>query len=431
MTCIFIFDYFKIKSGYFVLKYHNFFAAQWFIAGLAKTNSKHMLLQHKKVAVVGGGPGGLTLAVLLQQKGIDVKVYERDTDRTVRQQGATLDLHQDSGLRALAEAGLIAEFKKLYRPGADRMRITDSAGRVQFDDHAENAEDDFTNDHFRPEIDRGPLRDMLIGALSDDSIVWNAKFTRLEKNGHGWRLLFEDGHSDDADIVIAADGVSSKLRSYITDIAPVYSGITIVEGTIYNAAAQVPRLWDLVKGGKVFALGSGKSIILSAKGEGSLSFYTGTREAEQWVKTSGIDFDNKEQVFDWFGKRFADWSSDWHELFAGDESYFVPRPQYHFPLDQQWKPLPNLTMLGDAAHRMPPYAGEGVNMAMQDALELYEALCSEDFGSIADAIASFEKQMCSRAAEITGVTIQQTDALHSEDNLKYLLSFFQDAYGQQ
>jgi len=55
-----------------------------------------MLLQNKKVAIVGGGPGGLTLARLLQLKGVDVKVYERDRDRSARQQGATLDLHYHS-----------------------------------------------------------------------------------------------------------------------------------------------------------------------------------------------------------------------------------------------------------------------------------------------------------------------------------------------
>ena len=63
-----------------------------------------MLLENKKVAIIGGGPGGLTLARLLQLKGVDVKVYERDKDKSVRQQGATLDLHEDSGLKALAEA---------------------------------------------------------------------------------------------------------------------------------------------------------------------------------------------------------------------------------------------------------------------------------------------------------------------------------------
>lgn len=83
-----------------------------------------MLLQNKKVAIVGGGPAGLTLVRLLQLKGIDVNVYERSKDRFVPQQGATLDLHHESGLKALREGGLIEEFKKHYRPGADRLTFT-------------------------------------------------------------------------------------------------------------------------------------------------------------------------------------------------------------------------------------------------------------------------------------------------------------------
>ena len=57
-----------------------------------------MLLQDKQIAIVGGGPGGLTLARLLQQNGASVRVYERDLNRQVRVQGATLDLHDESGL---------------------------------------------------------------------------------------------------------------------------------------------------------------------------------------------------------------------------------------------------------------------------------------------------------------------------------------------
>lgn len=112
-----------------------------------------------------------------------------------------------------------------------------------------------------------------------------------------------------ADLVIAADGANSRLRKYLTDIAPVYSGLTIVEGNIHHASINAPELWKLVKGGKIFALGLEKSIILSAKGDGSLSFYTGTKETEDWVKASGINFENKQEIYNWFKERFADWGN--------------------------------------------------------------------------------------------------------------------------
>src|SRR5690606_21762115 len=156
------------------------------------------------------------------------------------------------------------------------------------------------------------------------------------KEKEGWLIEFKNGTTAFANIVIAADGANSKIRPYITNIKPLYSNITIVEGNIYNAEKNAPKLWDLVKGGKIYALGNEQTIILSAKGEGSLSFYTGCKESENWTKESGIDFNNKNQVFDWFKKAFASWDMLWQELFASDEMWFVPRPQYHFPLDQKW-----------------------------------------------------------------------------------------------
>lgn len=384
-----------------------------------------MVVDNKQVAIIGGGPAGLTLARLLQLKGVQVTVYERDADQSVRQQGATLDLHYESGLKALREGGLIEEFKQHYRPGADRITITDNQAVVRYAQPDEALIQDVNSEAARPEIDRGPLRDLLIASLEENTIEWNAKFTTLNQDGNGWQVGFDNGTTAYADLVVAADGVNSKLRQYITDIGPIYSGITVVEGNIYKAAVNAPYLWELTKGGKVIAMWQGKAIYLSAKGDGSLNFYTATREAENWAKTSGIDFTNREEVFTWFKGRFSDWSRAWHELFQSSDSYYVARPQYYYPTDQSWPAQSNLTMLGDAAHVMPPFAGEGVNQAMQDALELHEALCQESFSTTQQAIASFEQNMCYRAARVTQETLANTEAMHSETNLQFILSFFE------
>jgi len=379
-----------------------------------------MKLQGKKIAVVGGGPGGLTLAKLLQLKGANVTVYERDINKEVRQQGATLDLHEESGLEALRRANLMNEFKASFRPDAGRLRVLDDQAIIKMDDH--EIQHDYQED--RPEIDRAPLRDILINSLHEDTIIWDSQFISMEKQENGWLLHFKNGKSFYADIVVAADGGNSKIRSHITDIKPIYSGVTIVEGNIYNAEKNAPKLWEITKGGKVFALGNEQSIILSTKGEGSLSFYTGCKVSENWVQESGIDFNNKEQVFDWFKVAFSSWSDQWQELFASNEIWCMPRPQYHFPLDQTWTTLPNLTMLGDAAHRMPPYAGEGVNQAMQDAFELAENLTSDNFPDIQTAISHYEKQMQARAAAVTKDTLVNTEILHTESGLDKLLTMF-------
>ncbi|WP_276380004.1 NAD(P)/FAD-dependent oxidoreductase [Flavobacterium sp. H4147] len=386
-----------------------------------------MLLDTKKVAIIGGGPGGLTLARLLQEKGVDVKVYERDENKNVRQQGSTLDLHDDTGLKAITAAGLLEEFKKSYRPGADKMKIVNKDMNVVYNDHSDRPEEDFGNEHFRPEIDRGPLRDLLIASLKEENVVWNSKFTEMKRSGEGWEISFENGKTVYADFVIASDGANSRIRKYITDIKPVFSGVSAIEINVYNAEKNAPKLWKMVNDGKVFALEHGKTLLFSAKADGTLTLLIGLKTEENWISHSGIDFKNKNSVLEWFKKEFSSWNTEWQEIFEKEEISIIPRPMYHFPLNQSWKPLPNLTMIGDAAHRMPPYAGEGANQALADALELYEVLTSDSFSTMEEAIGFFEKKMCKRASEITQITLQQTDSMHDDNNLKLLLDFFDEA----
>lgn len=345
-------------------------------------------------------------------------VYERDYGKDARVQGATLDLHEESGLEALRRAGLLDAFYENYRPDAGRVRILDKHAHIHVDDHA--AEKVFAED--RPEIDRAPLRKILLESLAEGTVVWDSQFVSMVEQGAGWLIHFKNGTTAYADIVIAADGANSRLRPYLTATAPVYSCVTIVEGNVYHAQTQAPRLWELVKGGKIFAFGDQQSLILSAKGDGSLSFYTGCKVAENWVLESGIDFQKKEEVFAWFQEAFGSWNEVWQELFIANEIGLIPRPQYHFPPDQQWESRTNLTMVGDAAHRMPPYAGEGVNMAMQDAFELAECLTTGKFADMQAAIAAYETRMLKRASEITQLSLEMTELLHSKDPIPGMMA---------
>jgi 2-polyprenyl-6-methoxyphenol hydroxylase-like FAD-dependent oxidoreductase len=375
------------------------------------------ILRNKKIAIVGGGPGGLTLARILQMNNADVKVYERDPGKDARAQGATLDLHYESGLKALREAGLMEAFKANYRPGADSMRVIDKHANIVMED-AEREKGDEA--YFRPEIDRGPLKKILLESLHPDTVVWNSHFVSLARLDSGWQLTFRDGATVFADIVIAADGANSKIRPYITPIKPFYAGITIVEGAVYNSATTAPNIHRLLQNGKIFAMGDDRSLIISSKGDGSIVFYTGCKTDEYWSRDCGTDFSDKAQVFAWFKTTFAGWAPVWNELFENASPHFIPRPQYCMPLDQTWEALPDLTMLGDAAHLMPPYAGEGVNMAMLDALELGQCLTNDAFPDTLAAIAYYEQQMRIRASATAAQTLESTDALHSSNAFSFI-----------
>ena len=376
-------------------------------------------IKNKKTAIIGGGPAGLTLARLLQLQGADVTVYERDADRNARAQGATLDLHEESGLAALAEAGLMDAFRANYRPGADRVRVMDKGANIIFDEHTQ-AQDE--TERRRPEIDRGPLQDILLDSLQPGTVVWNRAFSALIPEGNAWKIIFKDGTSAVADLVVAADGAYSKVRPYLTPVKPFYAGYTALEGAVYASEIRSPRMHELLKGGKIFAFGDNKTLIVSAKGDGSLVFYPSFKTDEGWSRDSAIDFTDKAQVLTWFRQEFTGWDEVWQELFRNASGPFVPRPIYCMPLDQSWEAQPNLTMLGDAAHLMPPYAGEGVNMAMLDALELARHLASAGHPDMLTAIAAYEQQMRARAAEVAAMSLDAMVALHEPDAISFMLA---------
>ena len=383
-----------------------------------------MLLENKRVAIIGGGPGGLTLARLLHLQGVHVNVYERDLNKDARVQGSPLDLHEESGLAAIRKANLLDAFKNNYLPGADKMLIVNERAEIFFSDHENRPDEDFDNKHFRPEIDRGSLRKILLESIPPEMIVWNSHFISMEKEKEGWLLHFKNGSSAYADLVIAADGANSKIRPYITNIKPFYSGITMLEGNIYDAAKATPNMYALLNGGKIMAFGNTKNVLLGLKNKRDVGFYASFKTDENWASNNGLDYTNHTQLLAWFKKEYYEWSSIWYELFEQTTTPFVPRPIYCMPLDQTWKALPNVTMLGDSAHVMPPFAGEGANMAMLDALKLSEHLTSDNYNSLEEAISFYEIDMRKRAAIAAKESLENGERMHSPDALENMLAFF-------
>ena len=383
-----------------------------------------MLIENKSIAIVGGGPGGLILSRLLQLKGANVKVYERDFDKDARLVGSPLDMHEESGLAALRKANLIGEFKKNFRPGADKMVIANEHAEILYSDHATKPDEDFGNEYFRPEIDRVPLRNMLLESLQPGTVVWKSHFVSMKAQNEGWLLNFKNASSAYADIVIGADGANSKIRPYITNIKAVYSGITMLEGNVHDAKSSVPNIHALANGGKVMAFGNTKDLLLGQKGNGDLGFYASFKADENWATNNGLNYSDKTQLLSWFKKQYSEWNSVWYELFENAVIPFIPRPIYCVPLDQDWETLPNLTMLGDAAHVMPPFAGEGANMAMLDALELSECLTSDNYNMLQEAISFYEIAMRKRAAIAAQESLENGERMHSKNALNTMLDFF-------
>jgi 2-polyprenyl-6-methoxyphenol hydroxylase and related FAD-dependent oxidoreductases len=343
------------------------------------------------------------LARLLQIKGAQVKVYERDFSQATRVQGAIVDLHFDSGLKVIEATGLMEAFKVNYMKGADKYRLLDPQGNILMDESEREEEPLFGDEHFRPEIDRGALRDLLIDVLLPGTVVWDSQLVSVQETGDDWQLQFKNGTTATADLVIGSDGYRSTVRTYLTDVKALYSGASIIQGEIDNPAITCPEIYDLVNQGNLMAMGDGSSLVVQPRGDGGFTFYAASMYPENWSISSGINFSNAEEVKRYLRKHFANWNPVFFMLFEAS-GHFTWRPLNYFPLEQRWTAKNNMTLIGDAAHLMPPN-GEGVNLAMLDALDLCNCLTTKDDIDIKDAILAYEDIMFERALPLCRETL--------------------------
>ena len=154
---------------------------------------------HHPIAIIGAGLGGLVLARVLHVRGIEAAVYELDDSPAARTQGGMLDIHEDSGQAALRAAGLHEEFRALVHPSGEAMRILDKDATVRLEEP-----DDGTGG--RPEIDRGDLRGLLLGALPEGTVRWNAKVTGARPlGGNRHEVTLADGNVFTTDLLVNAD----------------------------------------------------------------------------------------------------------------------------------------------------------------------------------------------------------------------------------
>src|SRR5450756_54010 len=350
---------------------------------LSRKKEPIMLQSPPRVAIVGGGIGGLFAANALIAQGIPVSVYEQTP--AIGEVGAGVYLTPNS-VRHLQRIGLGPTVEKWgARVGRDShyfrhdgtpiapVQVTDSSGwNATFGMH------------------RADLVDMLAGALPQGTVHAGHRCTGFDQDDDIARVSFANGATVEAEIVIGADGIHSELRPHVfASSQPVFSGSVAYRGLV--AHERVPdwptdrwQMW----------LGKGRHFLAFPVRAGKLINYVGFVPSDEEMKESWSAPGDPEIL----RQAFAGWDQRIHQLLG----------QVH--LTFRWalydrEPLPvwtrqRLSLLGDAAHPMLPHLGQGANQSIEDGMALATILARADRTTAPLALLAYERLRRERVAAV-------------------------------
>lgn len=386
------------------------------------------------IAIVGAGPGGCTLARILlvlskslppTAPALNITIFESEGSINERSQGGTLDLHQKTGLAAIAAADLQQEFEARCRYDGEAICFADKDFncfvRMKGSEGKEGS-------NGRPEIDRRVLREMLYDSLPDGMVRWNHRLRRVEEDPTSTvktTLHFDNGAVESGfDIIVGAEGCWSKIRALLTDTQPHFSGMTGHEFRIPDVRNTHPDIWARVQGGMMMTISDGQSLGGQQIGNGELKVSTWFRvtDGPEWKDTCGYDTTKPREIHAAMLNQFKDWAPELLAMLeAANPDSALTRDLYMFPVGFKFAGRNGITTLGDAAHVTLPFAGEGVNIAMTDSLRLANAIIdvvkttssssssSPSTLNISTALRTYEDDMFQRAAKVQRLTWGNTE----------------------
>lgn len=335
----------------------------------------------KKVGIIGAGPGGLATAIALRKQGIEVHIYERATAFRPIGAGVTLS---PNGIRSLAaiDTDIV---QQLQQQGSqlNRFRIRTAKGWSLLNQPVKD--DDYDQPFLA--VRWFNLQEILRTKLSSENLHLNHQLTHFEQTQQNVNLSFANGETATVDLLIGADGIRSIVRKQLFDLEdPAYGGWMTWRGVQKYQHPLLPPHHTTI-----FAK-RGKSLILLDNGQGYVS----------WALEMATPTVHRSQHPEAAKTRVLQELSKWHPALQElvnltDADTIVERPVCEPIILPQWS-NGRVTLVGDAAHPMAPFLGQGTNTTFEDVWALSTCLAQQ--GNLANALKNYENSRIERAHTI-------------------------------
>jgi 2-polyprenyl-6-methoxyphenol hydroxylase-like FAD-dependent oxidoreductase len=255
-------------------------------------------------------------------------------------------------------------------------------------------------------------------------VRWDSAVRSVSPAADGtWNVAVGDQIFRPFDIVVGADGTWSRVRSLLSPYKPQYTGLTFIEFGIDDIDRRFPALSKLVGRGKVGVHGNGREIIAQRNGHAHVRGYAIFRVPADWANRR-FNLGSPALVRTELLREFSDFADEITDLFRAANDNFVARQIHALPVGHRWTHRPGLTLIGDAAHVMPPFGGEGVNAALLDAACLAQQLI--DGTDASHAVRAFEADMFARIEEAAQESADAAATFLSHDSLAETLTMYRD-----